>query len=214
LQSEASRCLDPNPVVCEVQVRGEMKFKAVSLALLSVTLTPIFAQLPEDLKRKFDEAERRIVRLPPSAFSELPRNVVRELQRRGCTKPQEAYTKRRHNVIRGESAKHGQTDWTVLCSVKGVSTILVFWNGSETNPAAVAPMEDRNFLQGITDQIGYSRGITPVGEDFIMRHYDAYGGPKPLPSIEHQGIDDAFIEKASVVWYFYSGKWLMLTGAD
>src|SRR5213594_295947 len=33
--------------------------------------------------------------------------------------------------------------WAVLCSVKGVSTILVFWNGSEKNPAALVPVEDR-----------------------------------------------------------------------
>jgi len=191
-----------------------MKLKGASLALLSVTIIPTFAQLPDDLKRKFDEAERRIVRLPPTAFRELPRNVVRELQHRGCTIPQEAFTRKQHNVIRGEFAKSGQTDWAVLCSVNGVSTILIFWNGSENSPVAIAPMEDRNFLQGITaNEIGFSRGIAPVGKDFIMRHYDAYGGPKP-PPIDHQGIDDAFIEKASVTWYFQDGKWLKLTGAD
>ena len=80
--------------------------------------------------------------------------------------------------------------------------------------AQVAPLEDRMFLQGITaTEIGFSRGITPVGKEFIMRHYNAYGGPKPPPT-DHQGIDDAFIEKASVAWYFYDGKWLKLTGAD
>ena len=154
------------------------------------------------------------MRLPPAAFSGLPGNVVRELQRRGCTIPQTAYTKKPHNVISGEFAKSGQTDWAVLCSVKGVSTILVFWNGSEKNPAEIATMEDRIFLQGISpEKIGYSRELTPVGKDFIVRHYDAYGGTKP-PPIDHLGIDDAFLEKASVVWYFYNGKWLKLTGAD
>ncbi len=63
------------------------------------------------------------------------------------------------------------------------------------------------------DKIGYSREITPVGKDFIIRHYIAYGGEKP-PPIDDQGIDDAFLEKASVTWYFYDGKWLKLTGAD
>src|SRR5260370_36608586 len=89
---------------------------AVALAFLSIA--PLFGQLPEDLKRKFDEAERRIVRLQPTAFPQLPGNVVRELQRRGCTIPQEAYTRRPHNGIRGEFAKTGQTDWAVLCSLK------------------------------------------------------------------------------------------------
>jgi hypothetical protein len=191
-----------------------MKRIAIPVTLLSIVATQAFAQLPEDLQRKFDEAERRIVRLPATAFPDLPGDVARELQRRGCRIPQTPYTKKPHNVIKGEFTKRGQTDWAVLCSVKGISTILVFWNGSAANPAAAAPMQDRNFLQTInTTDPGFSRGISPVGKDFIMRHYDAYGGPKP-PPIEHQGIDDAFIEKASVVWYFYGGKWLKLTGSD
>lgn len=194
-----------------------MKFLDPGLLIAAAVVlltTPCFGQLPEELKRQFDEAERRIVRLPPTAFPELPGNVVRELQRRGCTIPQTAYTKKPHNVITGEFAKPGQTDWAVLCSIKGVSTILVFWNGSEKNPAAIAPMEDRNFLQTITTtDPGFSRAISAVGKDFIMRHYDAYGGTTP-PPIDHQGIDDAFIGKASVTWYFHGGKWLKLTGAD
>jgi hypothetical protein len=50
----------------------------IVLSLLMVAFRLAFAQLSEDLKRKFDEAERRIVRLPPTAFPKLPRNVVRE----------------------------------------------------------------------------------------------------------------------------------------
>jgi hypothetical protein len=140
--------------------------------------------------------------------------VIRELQRRGCSIPQAAFTKTPHNVIKGQFARPGELDWAVLCSIKGVSTILVFWNGSNKNPAAIAPAEDLNFLQGNeTGDIGYSRGIGPVAKDFIVQHFNAYGGPKP-PPIDHQGIDDAFIEKASVTWYFHHGEWLKLTGAD
>jgi hypothetical protein len=175
---------------------------------------PAGAQLPADLQRRFDEAERRIVRLPPTAFPELPGGVIHELERRGCTIPQEAFSKGRNNVIRGQFAKPGQTDWAVLCSVKGVSAILVFWNGSRKDPAEIARLEDRNYLQGIDEnRIGFSRGIGVAGSDFIMRHYNAYGGTKP-PPLDHQGINDAFLEKASVVWYFYAGNWLKLTGAD
>jgi hypothetical protein len=46
-----------------------------------------------------------------------------------------------------------------------------------------------------------------------MRHYRGYGGPQP-PPIDHHGIDDAFLEKASITWYFNNGKWLRLQGAD
>ena len=58
-----------------------------------------------------------------------------------------------------------------------------------------------------------TRSRATVGRDFIMRHYRAYGSPQP-PPIDHHGIDDAFLEKASVTWYFYNGRWLRLQGAD
>lgn len=75
-------------------------------------------------------------------------------------------------------------------------------------------MEDRVFLQGISPgQVGYSRQISAVRRDFITRHYRVYGGTKP-PPINHEGIDDAFVEKASTTWYFYKGKWMKLTGSD
>src|SRR5260370_29692520 len=102
-----------------------------------------FAQLSDDLKRKFDQADQRIVRLPPSAFPQLPGNIVHELQRRGCTIPQEAYTKKPHNVIRGNFSHVGQTDWAVLCSVNRVSSVPVFFNGSEKNVQEIAKVEDR-----------------------------------------------------------------------
>src|SRR5437773_1573493 len=91
--------------------------------LVATAVRSSFAQLPDDLKRKFDQADQKIVRLPPSAFPELPGNVARELQRRGCTIPQEAFTKRPHNVVRGEFARPGQLDWAILCSVNQTSRL-------------------------------------------------------------------------------------------
>lgn len=120
----------------------------------------------------------------------------------------------RHNVIKGEFLKPGQTDWAVLCSVGRVSLILVFWNGSETNPAQIATRDDLDRLQGWGgDKIVYSSAIAPVGREYILEHYRAYGGEKP-PEIDRQGINDLDFGKASVVLYFYRGKWLHLSGAD
>jgi hypothetical protein len=58
-----------------------------------------------------------------------------------------------------------------------------------------------------------SAAISTVGRAFILSHYRAYGGPKP-PAIDHEGIDDAFVGKASIVHYLHAGQWLDLTGAD
>ena len=173
-----------------------------ALALLFITILPTFAQLPEDLKRKFDEAERRIVRLQPTAFPELPANVVRELKNRGCTIPQTAYTKEPHNVIKGGFAKSGQTDWAVLCSVQGSTHLVVFWNGSAANSTELVKNPHRIF----------DWFVRPVDRKFIMDHYRAYGGPMP-PPIDHQGIESGG-ETASAVLYLYRGKWLKLQGAD
>src|SRR5438876_1352596 len=151
-----------------------MKLTPFTALVLAFVVMPL-AQSPESW----------ITRLSPAAFPELPANLVQELQRRQCTIPQETFSKRRNNVIKGEFARPGQTDWAVLCSVKGVSTILVFWNGSEKNPAALASVPDDGFVQFLGHgQWGYSRGIDTVGKEFIMRHYDAYGGPMP-PPIDH-----------------------------
>lgn len=156
-----------------------------------------------------------VVRLNPAGFPNLPRNLAAEVQRRGCTVPQVPMVEGLHNVIKGEFARPGQTDWAVLCSVNRVSSILVFWNGVETNPAEIAKQPDSYRIQswtGNNDRV-YSRKISPAGKAYIMEHYNTYGGEKP-PPMDHAGIDDAFVGKASEVLYLYQGKWLHLSGAD
>jgi hypothetical protein len=175
-----------------------VKPKALSLAWLSLTIMPTFAQPPPS-ERKYP-----IVRLPPTAFPELPASLVTQLKRRGCAIPQ-PYTDRRANVIRGEFAKPRQTDWAVLCTREKSTSLLVFWNGSATNSIELANNPDDPGR--IFDWF-----IRPVGLKFIMDHYRAYGGPKP-PPIDHQGIESGS-NSASVVLYYYRGKWLKLQGAD
>jgi hypothetical protein len=147
------------------------------------------------------------IRLAPTAFRELPKSLARELQKLGCAIPQTSGVKDPHNVIRGEFAKAGQTDWAALCWKNGASTILVFWNGSRRNPSGIARTEG-----GPSENL-FLRRITPVGRKSIAEHYRAYGGPKP-PVIDHLGIEDSVFESASVIHYFFRGKWLKLTGAD
>jgi hypothetical protein len=163
---------------------------------------------------KWEQANRDVARLAPSSFNQLPKGVIQELERRHCTIPQVWGSHSPGNVIYGEFLKKGQKDWAVLCSSNLKSSILVVPAGSPLNAMKVAEEEDLNMLQGVGEsQIGFSREIAPVGESFIREHYEAYGGPKP-PPIDHLGINDAFVEKASVVLYYYQNKWLRLTGSD
>jgi len=171
------------------------------------------AQTPPDLRQALEIADQQVLRLSPVAFPDLPKNLLADLQHRGCLVPQVPPAKQRHNVIKGEFSKRGQTDWAILCSVEGVSSILVFWNGSASSPARIGEAKDVDFLQDSGTGFVYSREITPVDRDYTLRHYQTYGGPKP-PPVDHQGINDAFVQKGSVILYFYRQQWFRLTGAD
>ncbi len=161
-------------------------------------------------------ADASIKRLPPSAFPELPSAIRQTLEHRTCRIPQiwEGWKVDRHNVIRGAFFKKRQTDWAVLCSIDGKSTVLVFPQGSSRPAAELAAADDELFVQTVNQgELGFSRAINATDPKRILQYYKEYGGPKP-PPLNHQGINDAFVEKASVIRYFHKGKWIELSGAD
>lgn len=184
--------------------------------LVLIFIVSILAFSPQvSAQDKWQIADKATVRLPPTAFSQLPKNIVGYLKARKCTVPQTYANATPHNVIRGQFVRNGQFDWAVLCSRNRISAILVFWNGSTKSVAEIARFDDKNFLQTIDGdgRIGFSREIGVVGKNYIVQHYNWYGGTKP-PMIKHQGINDAFVEKASSIHYFYQKRWLELQGAD
>src|SRR4051812_41017156 len=74
-----------------------------------------------------------VIRLKPREFRQLPATVRRDLDRRGCTVPQTTRKTAAHNVISGAFIANGSRDWAVLCSVKGVSRVLVYRNGGSAH---------------------------------------------------------------------------------
>ena len=160
----------------------------------------------------FERADLETVRLQPAHFVGAPEPVKATLSRLGCQIPQPWGESRRRNLIRGEFMEAGRTQWAVLCSRNRSAAIIVIEEDGRVR-AKLASRPDWRELQSIGDEQGYSRGLSPVGRDFILDTCRAFGGPKP-PPIDHQGIDDAFIGKYSSVHYFHEGKWLLLQGAD
>lgn len=158
-----------------------------------------------------DAATRR---LAPSAFSSLPGGIRTDLQRRGCTVPQTYGSTTAHNVVRGHFFSATSDDWAVLCSRARWSSILVYRNGQASPAAELARDSDAGYLQTVdgNQAIGFSRGLASVGADFIRKHRNP--ADPPLPVLDHDGIDDAFIGKGSKVHYLSAGKWLILSGAD
>lgn len=160
-------------------------------------------------------ADDAIVRLRPAAFANLPVAVSAELERRGCLVPQSYADKTPHNVIRGRFLLPDATDLAVLCSRNGVSSILIFRNESAESVGEIGSRPDRDFLQVVGERgaTGFSRRLGVADPKYITEHRAQYGGPA-LPSLDHDGINDIFVGKASTVRYWFAGRWLALQGAD
>ncbi|MFQ5930230.1 MAG: hypothetical protein ACE5MK_11070 [Acidobacteriota bacterium] len=166
-------------------------------------------------EEKWITAEQNIVRLLVEEFPSLPSDHKRFLREMGCTIPQPGDTEsERTNVIVGEFAKRGQKDWAVLCSPNGISSIVVLWGGAATCPSEINSVPDRNYLQVIgRDFLGFSREIAPMTPKAISDRYKAwrYGHP---PNVDHDSIDDIFVNKGSVTYYCTNGSWMVLGGSD
>ena len=162
----------------------------------------------------WEEAEKEIKLLEPFSFKQLPKPIVKKLETRGCKIPQVYAFEKPHNIIQGQFAKKGQSDWAVLCSVNSASTLLIFWGGPTQCTSEMEKEKNINGLQGIGGgEIGYSRFISSVDKKQIQE-YQEYHETTIIQPLLHEGIDVAFIGKASYVRYCYKSKWIFFSGAD
>lgn len=176
------------------------------LLLVVITSASVLAQT----QNKADITKKRTVRLYPKDFSQLPQPIVAYLEEKKCTIPQSYAVKTPHNVLEGEFFRRGQKDWAVLCSNNGVSKILVFRESKTDTVDELGQERDNTFLQTIDKMgnTGYSRLIKVVTPALVENKNDK------LPQVDHVGIEDAFYEKASDIFYFYGRRWVRLKGAD
>ena len=163
---------------------------------------------------EWTRADSETLRLPPDRFTRLPSAIAVKLRDLGCTVPQNTGTSGPHNVVTGRFISAGNADWAVLCSRNRASSILVFVNGSSESMMELEPSPDRQWLQGgAGGSIEFSRALAVASPRYIVEHHEAFGGPE-LPPLDHDGINDIFIEKGSVVLYWHEGQWHHLQGAD
>jgi hypothetical protein len=157
----------------------------------------------------------QIQRLAPGEFRWLSEGISGELTRRGCAIPQVWSAKAPGNVIVGRFTTPEQVDVAAMCSRNGQSTILIFENSSSNRVRELEPRTDEDFMQGTggTPAVGFSRAIGTATPgrivEALVRHKRT-----DHPPLTHDGIEDAFVEKASVIWYWHDGKWVQLPGSD
>jgi hypothetical protein len=183
---------------------------------------PLFASSTVFDRPEKQEALRHnhIRRLPPSSFPELPKLTVKQLEALGCTIPQVDGELKSHNVIHGSFTRPGQSDWAVLCSRSGESSILVIWGRPTACPGELATANDARYQQGdASGHLVFSRQISRVNRDHILKYRQAFssdgnGTLKDSPRLDHEGIEDTFVGKASEIHYCSQGKWQTLQGED
>jgi len=140
-----------------------------------------------------------VPRLDPSSFTAVPSSVRSGLKQQGCTIPQTFLARKPENVVHGSFTGPSSSEWAALCSVGGVSEILIFRATSTQPVARLAKLPDENFVQAISPRgSGYSRRLRAV--------------PTRVRGLN--GIEDAFLEKASTVWVRERGEWREKPGAD
>lgn len=152
----------------------------------------------------------------------MPAEVRRDLERRGCRIPQSYLDSLPHNAMRGAITATGRADWAVLCSIAGGSRILVYQHvvgrvADTTHVDSLNAARDASYLQGgvkpgAPSGIGFSRHIDLVPIARIRSGLRQLG--ERNPRVDHAGIEDAFLEKASEVLYLVNGTWRKLPGAD
>jgi hypothetical protein len=188
-----------------------MRWSGVCTVLWVCGTPSLSGQTPE----AWHIAARRIHRLAPDSFPQLPPLVRSALKVRDCRVPQSFTSERPHNVVTGSFARAGQQDWAVLCSRQDSSSVLIFWGGADAeSPTEFPRAADAGYLQGVGEgRIGYSRLIAAASPARIREYAAWFDGPLPK-TLDHDGVEDAFAGKASVVSYLEDGRWLALAGAD
>jgi hypothetical protein len=150
-----------------------------------------------------------VVYRTPDSFGQLPADFKTALGGMGCRIPQGMADGKvvYENVISGELAAAGQTDWAIVCSRAGHLFVEVYWGGPVQ---CTSPID---LTMTITEDYPFDQGINTADAHFIYERFEAYGGPTP-PTVTHLGIEYGFYAKGSTVYYCHGGKWLELTGAD
>jgi hypothetical protein len=113
-------------------------------------------------------------------------------------------------------------DWAVLCSVHDTSQILILDARSSVEVDSLNKSGDSGWIQGNGNNTSlFSRmiDVVPMSQlnvvpaDTTSEVVVYYGAFLPKP-IDHDGIDEAFLDKASTTFYFARGHWFRVGSSE
>lgn len=156
--------------------------------------------------------------ISPLDFEKVPAYIREEFYEMGCMIPQPHSfftfkSGRPLNIISGEFAAPGQTDWAAICSRDGQSETIVLWGG---------PAQCNRVLDRASPDSGCTQGWGEFGMVYscVISSFPPDVGPlfkmdEGLPERRtHDAINDYFLDKAAVAYYCHEGKWVSFGTAD
>src|SRR5947208_454932 len=93
-----------------------MRLVLRALVAVASLFAVVHAAGARQLSDEWQLAAKRIVRLPPNAFRDLPARVRMQITADGCLVPQLGgiSSPSPHNVVSGQFVVRGQLDWAIL----------------------------------------------------------------------------------------------------
>jgi hypothetical protein len=162
-----------------------------------------------------NEVVYRIRLLPLASFPSLPAEVTAQLEQRKCMIPQTYEARAPENVVHASLERKGSSDWAVLCSVNGATTLYVFFQSQPGAPVALRHQRDTEWLGSeVLGAYGAAWGIARRSPSQIRQMQLHRNGMTAKSDIDHDGIEDAFIEKSSMTHYFQDGSWITLENSN
>jgi hypothetical protein len=155
--------------------------------------------------------------LPVSSFPDLPAAVVEVLNQRGCSIPQTYEAHQPENVVHGSFERAASSDWAVLCSAKGMVSLLVFFGAAgpgDAEPSVLATSAETSRLQAHDPSgvLGFNWGIDAVTPRQV---HDAQAGLDPRPALaDHDALSDSVIDHRTTYHFYAHHAWSAMSMPD
>jgi len=152
--------------------------------------------------------------LPVDSFPQLPLAVQASLSHRGCLIPQTYEAHQPENVIHASLEHPGSSDWAVLCSAGGVTSLLVFLSTNYADPAvlATAPETERLQSHGASPFLGFNWAIDSASSEDV--HEAQLGMRHPPPRVDHDALADSIVDRRTIYHFFSKNAWILLDTQD
>jgi hypothetical protein len=157
-----------------------------------------------------------IRRTAPAEFRGLPVTIRSDLERRRCFIPQPYDAHAASNVIHGAFTAAKVSEWAILCSVRDTSQILIYRFPASACAGVIDSLEraaDIGWMQAIGNgRWGYSRLLRTLALRQMRawkRHVDEHTTSVSIDtpaSIDHDAIEQLFLEKSSEALYYAAGR--------